>query len=1029
MRSSKMRASVCATFMALLLTATFMSTSVSPQPNDSDNLDGTRTVSWDFSSPGDYRVENTTIGTDGASLSTYESNWLRDTYPDFAQGSQINKVNISGSGDLSLEISAPVELVTNGYFTNPDDGDSYNYPPWNFENPGNSTWNVSSRSITSGYFDNGYCWWNRFVDMSSLAGYSLSIWLNQTINVTSMPLAINMSAFHRYENNSHPATPGMNASIILTNLSSGISSLIASTGWYNSTDSNYERLSSLNKTTFTGLGLYNISLLSRFNTMGNWTEVNHLGTLGLSDYWDNASVSLTAYNPAGTYVSEVFNAGSYAMWKNISWNQIKPAGTNIDVYVRTGNSTVPTDSIWSNWTQALTNSTGSAINRPWGQYLQYRVELSTSNTSISPILRNLNISYEKYWLGGIIETGDYKPANLVNWGLFSHQERANGQTIKYQYSTDSGFQWHDMPVDQDLRDVDIGTISGIRLRAILNTTDTVVSPFVQLMGLSYVSNAPSFTLEPIWDSNGASPGDEIRINVYFNNTAASLSSTAWLNIYLDDNLEYISNNSDTLAVFSNYITDSSPGIKKYVFTSIPISQNMVWIDARVKSGVVDGNILQTTVTLDYMDPLGNRVESILSLAPLRVNGPFMNADLAILNGTADIGEPVQCMLYLNNTGQGSATKIWVNGSLDNRLETPTSSWILNNISGNSGVIIHFNTTLSENAVQGSQVPMSFSVAYSDSSGHVSEAESGSAIIDAALRSRFTIVITSQSETVNSSEMVVLTVHFNNTGFGSAETVKFNMTLPIGLEFVSSSEECLLYGTRCFWELQDVGPGSHSFTVTLRAEKLDESISNVLVVAYMQVIDPVDGQRHTAVSNYLPVSVARIYTFQEKIYWPWSGLAIAIGTLLTVFSLWHFFKPTPPSIDNAFVLYKDGRLISHRKSGKSQKSELDGDLVGAMLTAVQQFITDSLSDDKSDRVKKLEFGERELYLDRGAHTNIAVIYSGSMNRKLKAQIEELIAKIEAEHPFLASWDGRMTQLADVNVQLDELIKSWQTIKTA
>jgi hypothetical protein len=1027
MKIFEMRPSIWSTAAILLCLCSLLSTSVAPQPFDSDfgMIEGTRSVSWLLNSTNVIILDNTKLVPSGATLSTYETGWLSDSYADFIGGSQISNIQVTGG--LQLDVNEYAEMISNGDFTEPDDGDPNNYLDWAYTKSGNYTAELESRWASMGFWDNGYCWRNWHVDSNNGGGYSMSVWLNQTINITSMPTWFQIQAQHRFENNSHSATPGVNASMLLTNLTTGDSVLLASTGWYNQTDSAYDTLQSSNVIGITGPGLYNVSLLSEFDTTGNPAEVNHLGTPGLYDYWDNASMLLSAHYPTGNYVSNVFDAGSYVMWNNVTWDEVKPLGTNVEVFVRTGNSSVPTDSIWSGWSPAITNSSGSAINRPWGRYLQYRIQMATSNTSITPELYNFNVTYGKFISDGYFETGDYRPANIVRWGVFHLDCNAYGQTVVARYSTDSGLHWQDIPSDMDLRDVDVDTPSGIRFRIVLNTQDSIVSPIVQLISMSYVSLAPSFTLEPVWTSKGASPGDIVRLRIYFNNTANSLSSTAWLNVYLDVNLEYLANNSQSLPILSDWMTDSNSGIRKFIFSSIPLGQNTFWIEARVKSGVIDGDIMQNTVTLDYMDPLGNRVESILSLAPLRANGPVITAGLSLQNSSTDIGEPVHCILYLNNTGHGTAPKVWVNGSIDDRLESSASSWILTDFTGNSSQIIEFNVTLSDNVGQGSQVPMSFSVAYCDSSGHVSETDSGSAIVDAALRSRFSLEITSQSGTVNSSEMVVLTIHFNNTGFGSAQILKFNMTIPYGLEFVSSSQECILYAERCYWERQNVGPGQHSFTVTMRADKLDNDISNILVVVYMQVIDPIDGTIPITVSNFQPISIVRIYTFQEKIYWPWSGLAIVIGTSFAAFSLWHFFKPIPPSITDAFVIYRDGRLISHRKSDMGQKSELDGDLVSAMLTAVQEFITDSLSDDKTDRVKKLEFGDKELYFERGSVINLVVIYSGSMNRKLKTQVEALISKIEDEHPFLSTWDGRMTQLADVNVQLDELITSWQTVK--
>ena len=152
--------------------------------------------------------------------------------------------------------------------------------------------------------------------------------------------------------------------------------------------------------------------------------------------------------------------------------------------------------------------------------------------------------------------------------------------------------------------------------------------------------------------------------------------------------------------------------------------------------------------------------------------------------------------------------------------------------------------------------------------------------------------------------------------------------------------------------------------------------------------------------------------------------MAIASIFIIYGMWYYFKPIPPTIDDVFAIYKDGRLISHRKSSSGMRSELDGDLVSAMLTAVQEFISDSLSKDSTDKVKKLQFGDRELYVERGENVHLTVIYSGSMNNKLEGQILELNQKIEDEHPFLQAWDGRMSDLEDIGPQLDSFIEEWQ-----
>jgi hypothetical protein len=992
--------------------------------------EGIATVSWNFADAEDYYITNVSLEPGFANLSFYETEWMKQTQQQLDNGT-LSNLDISPSGRIALAMTDTVQLLGNGNFTSPDDLGEWDYnmvDNWTSTYQGDFWDNRERRIPTGGHSDNKYCWWNYVGEWDAFSGYNAIVWLNQSFVMPSVPLSVNISAFHNFQNNSYAAEPGSAVKIKISQLAPPFQNItVYDSGLLTESYTAYKPIWWGDAGIFTEPGEYNITLLTYTDTRGNASNVFVPGT-GIDNFWDNASVTFRAYRPNGTYVSEVFDAGSYATWKNISWDETLPPGADVSLFVRTGNTNVSTDSIWSGWSSPLSDPSGSAIDRPLSRYLQYRVEFTTSTTNVTPVLSNFSVSYDRLHLGGIVETHDFLPSNIVRWGFFSHEEETRGQSVRYRYSTDSGITWKDVPLNGDLRAIQMnaGGGNGIRFRAVLNTTDTAVTPSIMKMGLTYVSSVPNLVLEPIWNRSGAMPGDLIRLRVFFNNTAQSISSTIWLNIYLDERLEYVSNNSQTLSIFDTYIPDSNTGIQKYIFKDVPLGQNCLWIDARVRTGVIDGETLQTTVTLDYLDPLENRVESMLRTVPMQVFGPRIALELFIQDGTADVGDTLNCTLFLNNTGSGIASIAWINGTRDERLETGNISWVLFNITGNSSRTIIFAAALKENVAQGSTIITSFTAEYSDSSGHMLRAETNPVGIRAELSSNLDLVVVTQSTTVNSSEMLVITVHYNNTGFGQADSVKFNFTVPHGLEYVSSSEECIHIAGMCRWEIFNVGPGPHSFTFMLRALKLGENSVVRPIVLYMQVADPVNGIMPAETSVPVAVAINRVYTFQEKIYWPWSGLAIFIGSVAAVLGLWYVFKPEPPSITDAFVIYRDGRLISHKKSKSGQKSELDGDLVGAMLTAVQEFVSDSLSNDKSDKVKKLEFGDKELFLERGKYTNLVIIYSGSLSRKLESNIKEIIDRIESEHGFLNAWDGRMTQLSDIDAQLDTLIQNWQNV---
>ena len=67
-------------------------------------------------------------------------------------------------------------------------------------------------------------------------------------------------------------------------------------------------------------------------------------TLDLSVDW----IRILPYTVSGNYLSAVFDAGATTRWNYIFWNAIQPAGTNLGISIRTGNTAVP-DATWSDY--------------------------------------------------------------------------------------------------------------------------------------------------------------------------------------------------------------------------------------------------------------------------------------------------------------------------------------------------------------------------------------------------------------------------------------------------------------------------------------------------------------------------------------------------------------------------------------------------------------------------------------------------------------------------------------------------------
>ena len=100
------------------------------------------------------------------------------------------------------------------------------------------------------------------------------------------------------------------------------------------------------------------------------------------------SMHLAQFVPSGTYDSPVFDAGFTTPRGVGMWNSTEPAGTAIDVYARLGDTPTP-DGSWTPFNHIPTS--GGALGGS-SRYLQYRVTLSSTDTSQTPVLEDITFT-------------------------------------------------------------------------------------------------------------------------------------------------------------------------------------------------------------------------------------------------------------------------------------------------------------------------------------------------------------------------------------------------------------------------------------------------------------------------------------------------------------------------------------------------------------------------------------------------------------------------------------------------------------
>lgn len=89
------------------------------------------------------------------------------------------------------------------------------------------------------------------------------------------------------------------------------------------------------------------------------------------------------YSSNGTFVSCVQDAGQPVAWQSLTLDATAPAGATVTVWTRTSIDGVT----WSDWAQ----TSGAAINSPVGQFLQYQLDLATTDVLQSPEVRSVTL--------------------------------------------------------------------------------------------------------------------------------------------------------------------------------------------------------------------------------------------------------------------------------------------------------------------------------------------------------------------------------------------------------------------------------------------------------------------------------------------------------------------------------------------------------------------------------------------------------------------------------------------------------------
>lgn len=130
------------------------------------------------------------------------------------------------------------------------------------------------------------------------------------------------------------------------------------------------------------------------------------------------------------------------------------------------------------------------------------------------------------------------------------------------------------------------------------------------------------------------------------------------------------------------------------------------------------------------------------------------------------------------------------------------------------------------------------------------------------------------------------------------------------------------------------------------------------------------------------------------------------------------------VDEIFVIYKGGILLSHQT--RRLKPFSDNEIVAGMLTAVLNYVQDFVRDtfqQKSEPIKRIEYGTYKILIETGAHVCVAAVLGGDEPPTTTTLMREMIGKIEERYKsFFENWDGDIHKIREIDGFVGELVRS-------
>jgi outer membrane protein OmpA-like peptidoglycan-associated protein len=128
------------------------------------------------------------------------------------------------------------------------------------------------------------------------------------------------------------------------------------------------------------------------------------------------------------------------------------------------------------------------------------------------------------------------------------------------------------------------------------------------------------------------------------------------------------------------------------------------------------------------------------------------------------------------------------------------------------------------------------------------------------------------------------------------------------------------------------------------------------------------------------------------------------------------------VEQIFLIHKESGLLL-RHVAADEVVVQDSDMVSGMLTAIQDFVTDSFQTSRDNQLETLQVGDLSVWIEQGPQAFLAAVIRGSAPQELRETLQEILERIHFQFgTALADFTGDSAALARTEPLLEEGLQS-------